>query len=520
MSTPLLRAGRGPRPGNCWWLPPASCWRLLGCLLPAGLLLSACSALGPEFSPPSAETPAHWSDGQSGDVSVASLPIAAAPAAGVPWWREFDDPLLEQLQQQAQQANPDLQSALLAFAQARLQQQLVSGSVEVSASGAASRQRLSESGASMRMAAISAPANKDALISALAQPFSLYQAGFDASWEPDFWGRVSRSIEAAAATSDASAALLQQTRLGLSAELARSYFQLRGVQRQIALLRQQIALAEQQRRLLEANRAAGLIDSLPARQQQIQLDELRAALPPLQSQIRALENGLALMLGELPGTLSAQLADATDSAVAEERLTPLLLGLPAELARRRPDIQAAEAQLHAATAQIGIATADLYPRVTLRAGLGIESFEQGTLDEWGSRNWSIGPGFYLPIFNQGRLRTRVALTELAQQQAAVHFQQTVLHAWQEIDTGLNLYAGEWQRYRQLQQKRELAQQQQQLNAAQYAAGLRDASAELQAAQALLGIERQLAESASTLKVQRVAIYKAAGGAVGEGERAL
>ncbi len=489
-------------------------------LLLGSLLLGGCAALGPDFDMPKPQAPQQWSDWHGGEQSLASLPVLQQQElqpqdAERPWWREFDDPLLEQLQRQLQQAGPDLQTALLSFAQARLQQRIVAGSrgVEVSASGGIGRQRLSEHGSSMRMAEISAPTNKDALISALAEPFTLYQSGFDASWEPDLWGRISRSIESAAASTEASAALLQQTRLGLSAELARGYFQLRGLQRQIALLRQQIALGEQQQALLDANRAAGLIDNLQPEAQRMQLGELRAALPPLLSQATAVENAIALLLGEHPGVLSEQLAADAAAPVPEDKLAPLLLGLPSELARRRPDIQAAEAQLHAATAEIGVATADLYPRVTLTAGFGFESFQQGAFGDWASHRWSVGPGFYLPIFNQGRLRNRVALTELAQQQAAVRYQQTVLNAWQEVDTALTAYASELERNAQLQQKLEHAHRQQQLSAAQYAAGLRDASADLQAQGAVLGIERQLADSATALKVQRVAIYKAIGGSV-------
>ncbi|WP_432696697.1 efflux transporter outer membrane subunit [Marinobacterium sp. YM272] len=477
-------------------------------------LLAGCTTLGPDFETPQPDAPDAWSQWHSGDQATADLNVDKAASAELLWWREFDDPLLDQLQARLLANNPDLQSAALNFTRARLQQQIAGAQgVELDASGSLGRQRISENSPSMRMAEISAPGNADQLIQRLAKPYTLYQAGFDASWEPDFWGRISRAVEAAEAEMQASAAELAEVRLTLSAELARAYFQRVSTEAQIDLLQSQIDLAGEQLELLQAQQAAGVITELPVERQLTKLRELNAGLPPLRSQSAALENALALLLGERPGALASQLEPAGNQQPDTPLDKPFKLGLPSELAQRRPDIQVAEARLHAAVAQIGVARADLYPRITLNAGFGVESYRDSAISEWASRHWSIGPGFYLPLFNQGRLRTRVQLSELAQQQAAIRYRKTVLAAWQEVDNALTAYSAELERYARLKQQKQSLSRQLELISANRDAGLTDSSAALQARAVLIGVERQLADSLARLNIQRVVVYKAVGGGV-------
>lgn len=474
-------------------------------------LLAGCAAQGPDFEKPQVETPDAWSQWHSGEQPTADLDLDNASAEQL-WWREFNDPLLDELQARLHESNPDLQSAALNFIRARLQQQIAGAqAVELNASGTVGRQRLSENSPSMRMAEISAPGSADQLISRLAKPYTLYQAGFDASWEPDFWGRISRSVEAAGAELQFSAAELGELRLTLSAELARVYFQLVSAEQQIALLKRQIDLAQEQLELLQAQQAAGVITDLPVESQLNQLRELNAGLPSLRSQSGALENAIAQLLGERPGALAVLLDKVKAQPLEAPLETAFKLGLPSELALRRPDIQAEEARLHAATAQIGVARADLYPRITLNAGFGFETYRDSAIGEWASRQWNIGPGFYLPLFNQGRLRTRVELTEVAQQQAAIQYRKTILSAWQEIDDALTAYSAEQERHARLTEQQQSLSRQLDLISANRAAGLTDSSAELQARSALIGIERQQADSLARLNIQRVAVYKAVGG---------
>uniref|UniRef100_UPI0018DCE130 TolC family protein n=1 Tax=Variovorax sp. E3 TaxID=1914993 RepID=UPI0018DCE130 len=187
------------------------------------------------------------------------------------------------------------------------------------------------------------------------------------------------------------------------------------------------------------------------------------------------------------------------------------LGLPADLARRRPDIAAAEAQLHAATARIGVAVADLYPRVTLGAGFGYESVGGDSFTDWGSRQWHVGPSISLPLFDGGRRRGTIELRELQQQEAAVAFQQTVLKAWHEIDTALTGYTAERRRQAELAERERRSRDALVLAHARYAGGLTDFGVELDARRALLQARRDQAQSTSRLAVGLVAVYKALGG---------
>lgn len=490
------------------------CRRMLWLLVVLGL--HGCTVLGPDYQAREPAAPERWSDWHAGPLDTASLPLETdTPPAQ--WWTRFDDPVLDQLQARLHNSL-ELQDALLNFTRARLQRQLVAGEQgpQIDASAGIGRQALSEHGAQMRMATIAAPspAGREALIEALARPYDLYQAGFDARWEPDLWGRIRRSIEAADAGTRGAAALLEQTRLTLAAELARQYFELRAVQGQAALLAQEIRAGEAQLALSQAQVEAGLDSELQLETRRGERAARRAALAALQARETGLRNAIARLLGERPGALAAALdapesVGETDAAVA----AALPLGLPSTLARRRPDIRAAEARLQAATADIGVATADLYPRVTLSAGLGIESFDEGKIGDWASRQWHIGPGFYLPIFNQGRLRTRVELTQVAQQRAAIAYRQTVLNAWQEIDNALSAWRAQLSGHTQLQQQLASARRQQQLIAASETAGLADQRATLDARIRVLQLQRQLADSSARLNINRVALYKAVGGGV-------
>jgi NodT family efflux transporter outer membrane factor (OMF) lipoprotein len=323
---------------------------------------------------------------------------------------------------------------------------------------------------------------------------------------------VRRAIEAADADSSASAALLQQARLSVQAELARNYFELRGTQRELRIARADIAAAAESLELVQARADGGLVTDMDPVRQRALVAELRARIPALLQQEADAMNRITLLAGAAPGALNTELADtATGDTPDAPALPALTLGLPAELARRRPDIAAAEAQLHAATARIGVAVADLYPRVTLGAGFGYESVGSERFGDWGSRQWHVGPSISLPIFDNGRRRATIELRELQQQEAAVAFQQTVLKAWHEIDSALNAYAAEGQRQVELAERERRSRDALVLAAARYKGGLTDFGVELDARRTLLQAQRDQAQSTSRLSVGLVAVYKALGG---------
>lgn len=485
------------------------------------LLLAGCAA-GPDHRPAEVQAPADWVAWHGGSAALLGAERKAAPAGVASGdWKAFGDPLLDRLQALALAANHDLQTAALRFAQSRVQRTAAAAqqAPQLNASGSVNRQRQSESGAATRMidALGSSVANRDQLIRTLSEPYNLYQAGFDASWEIDLWGRVRRSVEAADADAGASAALLQQAQLSVQAEVARSYFELRGAQRELRVAHADIAAAAESLELVQARADGGLVTDLDPTRQRTQLAELKARVPVLLQQEAQAMNQITLLTGAPPGTLNAELAPPSEGAgnpleaLQAPPLPELALSLPGDVVRRRPDIAAAEAQLHAATARIGVAVADLYPRVTLGAGFGYESAGSERFGEWGSRQWHVGPSISLPIFDNGRRRSTVNLRELQQQEAAVAFQQAVLKAWHEIDSALSAYAAERQRHAELAERERSSRDALTLAHARYANGLTDFGVELDARRALLQARRDQVQSTSRMAVGMVAVYKALGG---------
>lgn len=473
-------------------------------------ILAGCASVGPDFQAPQTSSPDAWSAWSSADPALRTgVNITAEPTTHNPqWWTVFGDATLDALQARAAQASPDIQTAALRFAQSRAQRTTVAAQrgPSVNATAAATRQRQSEYSPSTRLVDAVAGDNRDDLVSLLSDPFTLYQAGFDASWEVDLWGRVRRSVESADGSVLSSQAMLANMQLSIQSELARNYFELRLAQEQLRLAQQDVALARESLDLIEARTRAGLIDEVDLVRQRAQLADLRARLPALSAQQAALTNQIGLLMGARPGELTAQLASPL-TPVADAATPDLALGIPSELAHRRPDILAAEGKLRSATADIGVATADLYPRITLGASFGLESFEGGKFGEWGSRTWQIGPSLSLPIFDQGRRRSVVVLRKLAQQEAAVSYQQTVLKAWQEIDDALTRYGAERLRRAELQEKTRNATDAYQLAQARYKAGATDYLVQLDTERTALQARRDWTDSSYQLLIDRVAIYK-------------
>ncbi|NID14724.1 efflux transporter outer membrane subunit [Luteibacter yeojuensis] len=479
----------------------------------AGCALAGC-AVGPDFERPRASAPTDWSSARGGDASLHDPALVASDArSSDAWWKAFGDPVLDQLEAQAAAANPDLGTAALRFAQSREQRRATAAQrgPRVDVDATAQRQRPSENGTTSRTIDVLAPAERrDELVRLLSQPFNDYQAGFDASWEPDFWGRVRRSVEAADARVDEAAALFDGARLDVAAEVARHYFELRGLQRQLALTRGDIDAATERFDLTKARANGGMASDLDATRQQALLAELRSRLPALLEREAGTLDQLSLLLGQSPGSLGATLA-AVEGEGPPRILPDLALGIPSDVARRRPDIRQAEARLHAATANIGVAVADLYPRITLGAGFAFESLHSGDFADWGSRRWSVGPRLDLPVFDMGRRKSVVTLRKLEQQEAAVAYQGTVLRAWTDIDTALNGYAAERERNERLAERERLSRDADRLADARYGHGETSYIDALDARRSLLAAQRDRAESDAQLAVRYVAICKAIGG---------
>lgn len=473
--------------------PVLSRWQRYTSAALCAVSLAGC-AVGPSFVKP-----------ESGLSEVTLVPRADYADVGrtsdsdVPsrWWMLFSDAVLTDLQLRAQADNLDLKMASERIEQSRAQLGIASAqllpSVEANASYA--REALSGHG---RFAALGAPTH----------PSDFWRLGFDASWEIDLWGRARRAREGAAAALEATVYDREAARVALSAEVARTYLQLRGTQAQLDIAQQNLTIAERILGLAESRERNGVATRFDTSAARAQLATIKAATPELIQRRNALMNALALLLGEKPRALDVPLRETMPLPSLP---TSVPVGIPSELAHRRPDILRAEAQLHAATAAIGVAKADFYPRIGLRGRIGVETFESGDLDSWDSRFFSVGPTVYLPIFQGGRLTRRLALNEARQKAAALAYRQTVLRAWHEVDNALDAWAAQQRQHAELLVSYE--QNKQALHAAErgYQEGAADYLAVLTAQRNVLASQTSLNASATDATLTLVNLYKSLGG---------
>lgn len=477
------------------------------------LAVAGCAA-GPDFNATQPQAPQDWTQWRSLMPELhaaAGGENAISPEQG---WSVYDDAVLRQFQQMALAGNADLRTAALNYAQSVLQRRIAGSDYgpDLDLQAGISRSRLSESSAATRVAqALPTGIGQNAL-HVLSEPYTLRQAGFDASWEPDLWGRVRRSVEASSADVAASSALLDDAQLSILSEVARNYFEWRALASQIDLAGRQIGNAQTRLALVRARNARGLIDNSPVATRQATLAVLQASLPGLEARQAAALNQLAILLERRPVEIEPLLSSTQGQSVVA--LPDLSAGLPSELARRRPDIAASEARLHAATARVGIAVADLYPRITLGGNLGYESTIGPKFGDWGSRTWSVGASLDLPIFDMGRRRTTVGLRDLQAQEAAVAYQHTVLSAWQDLDDALSRYGAERLRNGASRQRVESTAKVYRLAIARHARGQTNQIAVLDAEQDYLVAEQDLAVSDGALRQSLAVVIKAAGGGLG------
>jgi len=448
--------------------------------------LAACS-VGPNFVKPVPALPSQWQADQ-----------ALAAPVDRQWWQQLGDPQLTALIERAAKANLDIRTASNRLDQSRNSRQI---------SGAAQLPGVSATGSYQRARNSAAGLNDPSYLSGQA-PFELWNSAVDASWEVDLWGHVRRSLEAA----DADIAITQAERdgvvLSITAQMADDYVRLRGVQARLDVARQNLEIAQQNQKLTQTRFDNGVTTNLDTANAAAAVDTLQATLPMLEAEQARLINAMSFLLGAPPDALHAEL----HAPRAIPHPAPdVPLGLPSELAQRRPDIQRAEAALHRATAAIGVAKADFYPRISLGASVGFQALDGSDFGAWNSRDWSYGPSLYLPIFQGGRLTGTLALHEHQQQAAAIDYQRTVLAAWHEVADARTDYAAEQQHYAAL--NRAVAQNQLALSTARqrYKEGAIDFINVLNVQRALLETQSALVGSATQAALDRVQLYKALGG---------
>jgi NodT family efflux transporter outer membrane factor (OMF) lipoprotein len=480
----------------------------------AALLLLAGCTVGPNFETPEWLSPASWFAKKAEPIQrTPSLPVAEP--IDPDWWDLFKDPALTALERRVAGENLDVQVATVRLAESRAQLGIVGAAQfpNLNANGSYTRQKASDVGvfsnAPNALGANGASGSTTGGVSSsVLNAFDVYQVGFDASWEVDLWGRVRRSVESATASVEASAEARRDTLISNLAELARDYIQLRGIQLQLQIARDNTKTAQQSLQLTQQRATGGVTTDLDVANAAAQLRTTEAQIPALEQQESEFINAISLLLGQPPNTLQAELIKPKPVPPIPPRIP---VGVPSELARRRPDVRQAEAQLHATTADIGVAVANFYPSVTLTGSVGLQSLQPWQMFNLNARNFAAGPGITIPIFEGGQLRATLVLRKAQQQEAAIFYQKTVLNAWHEVDNALTAYRTEQVRRDRLAEA--VAQNQRALSLAQsrYQEGVADFLQVLTAQQNLLSTQQQLALATTNVSANLVAVYKALGG---------
>lgn len=492
--------------------------RPTGMLIRHTALLLACAPLGacvmgPDFvAPTQAAGPEGFAAG--GDDLLTADPIRAD------WWESFGDPTLSALETRAIADNLDLQTAEARIAGSRAQLRIAGASGLPVVNGGASyfRERASPKGIQSLSGADGVPV--DAAGGTVPQgatgrrgggnspSYDLFQVGFDASWEIDLWGKARRTREAARA--DARAAVFdgQAIRVSITAEVARVYTTLRGAEAKLEVVEKnretiQRALTIAARR--EEEGAATRYDTATAA---AQLSSIDALTPTLRLQIRTARNALALLVAAPPRALDELLEQPASIPVLPAEVPT---GLPSELARRRPDIAAAEASLHAATARIGAAKANFYPSISLAGSFGTQAIDIADVPGWAARQFVLGPILRLPIFQGGRLKGQLELTRADQQAAAIRYRATVLRSWHEVDDALTAFRTELERTKALGRATDQSRVAVTVAEKRYRAGATGFLPVLIAERSLLANEAELSDSRTASAAAMVALYKALGG---------
>jgi len=457
-----------------------------------GLWLTGCM-VGPDYRLPEIRTP----DKYAGARDHHNLPPPDA------WWNVFQDPVLDRLIREAAAFNLDVKQTAqrILVARAERQRTIATGLPNLEGRVNASQRRndfITGSGGMTNPAAGGYFGNT--LI-------DIIQAGFDVQWEIDPAGGLFRRIESAQATVEAEQNYRRAVLVSLLAEVARLYIDLRANQRQIAITRANLATQEDTLGLTRARAEAGLDSEQEVAQQQAQAETTRSQFPAYEIAARQDAHALAVLMGKSPDTMLYLLetGDGLPSAP-----TSVIADLPSELLRRRPDILQAERQLAAATAEVGAATAELYPKLNLTAFLGTQNTQLTDFTPVG-KSWAIAGGLSTPIFNWGRIQANIDKTNAQQQQALLNYQQTILTAFREVEDALVAYRREQDRRAALEKSVAANALAVRLAEERYLRGLTAFLNVLETQRALYLAQSSLVASNARIATSLVALYKALGG---------
>ncbi len=462
------------------------------------LLCSAGCMVGPSYVAPKISPPTQWRSELAGGLSSAESPEALAQ-----WWSTLGDPLLTQLIERAVANNLDLRQAQARVREARARRGAARADLAPTVDATGS---VTHSGGNGQASAVPAATAQSGTPGGVQE--DLFTAGFDSSWEVDIFGGKRRSIQAAQADLEASQEDLRDVLVSLLAEVAQNYVDVRSYQARLTIAEANRDAQEGTYRIALDRSNAGAASGLAVEQAKYNLDSTRSQIPTFRIGLEQAKIRLAVLIGENPGAVDGDLAQrepipATPGEVA--------VGVPADCVRRRPDVRRAERQLAAETARIGVATADLYPKLSLTGSIGLESVSAGSLITAGNYFYQLGPTLQWRVFDAGRIRQNIKIEDAITEQKLLAYQSAVLTALQEVEDAMVAYAQEQLRRQSLQAAVDAAQNAVEISRDQFEAGLTDFQNVLDAQRSLLSFQEQLAESDAAVTSDLIRLYKGLGG---------
>ena len=447
-------------------------------------VLGGC-AVGPDYQRPEISTPDSWHEDLVRGLSPGGASLAN-------WWTVFDDAALTALIDRAREGSHDLRVAVARIAEAQARRGIASGELFPAIDANA-------------LYEYTDPSDR---VTGDMKSFDFYSAGLGAGWEVDLFGRVRRSVEATEADFQASLELYRDVLVVLYASVATNYVEVRSLQKRIGYAEANIDAQAETLELVRARNRAGLVGDLDLREAELNLARTESVLPLLRQALTAAINRLSVLIGEYPSHLHDELREPREIPLLPHQV---LVGLPRDLLRQRPDLRQAERGLAAQTARIGVATADLYPRLTL---LGTFSFDASSSGNWFSaaaQSLSLGPQLRWNLFDGGSIRSNIRVQDALAEQALVRYEQAVLEAMEEVENALASYVHESDRLDALGRSATAAQQSVELVKTLYLTGLVDFQNVLDEERTLFEEQDKLAASEGRVTQNLIQVYRTLGG---------
>jgi multidrug efflux system outer membrane protein len=467
-------------------------------LVSVPVALAGC-AVGPDYHPPKTQAPANWSEAQLGGATNRPVQI-------VDWWKTFNDPELNSLIQRAVAANDDLRVADGRLREARALRSNTAWDLGPTIDGGAGYTDTRQSKNSIPFNT-TGPVGGEISSNYLFHT-DLYDAHFDASWEIDVFGGRRRALQEANAVLASTVEDQRDVLVSVLAEVARNYIDVRDFQQRVAIANRNIAAQQDAVDIAQARFHAGLASELDAKEAEVLLANTQSQVPTLEESLKQGVHRLGVLIGQQPGALLNELsAPAPIPAPPPE----VPVGLPSDLLRRRPDVRRAERQLAAATANIGVQTAELFPKFSLTGVGGFQSFSVSDWFSGASKYWSAGPSVTWRILDYGHVRSQIQTANAQAQQSLAMYDKTVLLSLEDVENALVAYSQEQVRHRSLQDAVDAGRSAVEISNELYKNGLTSFLNVVDAERSLYQAEDGLVQSERTVTVNLVALYKALGG---------